>query len=153
MNTATNDRPVGDTDALNSLLRSEMTAVEIYTHALGQFDDQLVIADLQRIRDEHSRAVRELRDHVVRTGGRPTDGIESDEMSTTALHRGENEISPATVLAALRQREEYGLCEYEAALESEAMHPDCERTIRTDLLTACRNHVEKLNRLLGGMNR
>lgn len=144
------DVQASNTEALNALLRSEMSAVDTYTEAMGKFNDQLVIADLQKIRDEHSRAVRELRDHVVRSGGRPSDAPRAWGMFASALEGETSEVSPATVLAALRQGEECSVCEYEAALERE-MHPDCQRTIRTDLILACRNHVEELNRLLGGM--
>jgi len=150
MNTTLTDEQTSDTETLNALLRSEMSAVETYTEAMGKFNDQLVIADLQKIRDEHSRAVRELRDHVVRSGGRPSDGPKAWGVFISAIGGEKSAVSPATVLAALRQGEECSMSEYEAALEKE-MHPDCQRMIRTDLIMACRNHVEELNRLLGGM--
>ncbi len=73
MSTALDELHTCDTGALNLLLQSEMSAVETYTHAMGQFDDPALIGDLQKIRDEHSRAVRELRDHVVTYGGVPAD--------------------------------------------------------------------------------
>ena len=150
---ATIDHPHGcDTDAINVLLRGEMSAVETYTNALGKFDDQLVIADLQKVRDEHSRAVRELRDHVLQFGGRPAESTGPWGTFTAAVTTAAKAIGPATVLAALRQGEEHGISEYESALENEHIHPDCHRMIRVDLLPACRKHVEELNRLLGGMD-
>ena len=150
---ATIDEPRGcDTDALNALLRGEMSAVETYTQALGKFDDSAVIADLQKIRDEHSRAVRELRDSVVRFGGRPAESAGPWGAFTNAVTATAKSVGPATVLAALRQGEEYGISEYESALENEHIHPDCQRMIRTDLLAAGRKHVEELDRLLGGMD-
>jgi hypothetical protein len=150
---ATINEPRGcDTDALNSLLRGEMAAVETYTQALGKFDDLAVIADLQKIRDEHSRAVRELRDSVIRFGGRPAEGTGPWGAFTSAVTAAAKKVGPATVLAALRQGEEHGISEYEAALENEHIHPNCQRIMRTDLLSACRKHVEELNRLLGGMD-
>ncbi len=150
---ATIDEPRGcDTGALNALLRGELSAVETYTLAMGKFDDPLVIADLQKVRDEHGRAVRELRDHVVRFGGKPADGSGAWGSFTAAVTATAKAIGPATVLAALRQGEEHGISEYVAALENEHIHPDCQQLIRTDLLPACRKHVEELNRLLGGMD-
>ena len=141
-----------DTDALNALLRGEMSAVETYTQALGKFDDLLVIADLQKIRDEHGKAVRTLRDLVIRFGGRPAESTGPWGTFTSAVTATAKAIGPATVLAALRQGEEHGILEYEAALENEHIHPDCLRTIRADLLPVCRKHIEELNRLLGGMD-
>ena len=150
---ATTDHEHGcDIDALNSLLRGEMAAVETYTQALGQFDDQTVIADLQKIRDEHSKAVRELRDLVIGFGGHPAASTGPWGAFTTAVTTTAKAIGPATVLAALIQGEEYDISEYEAALENVHIPTDCQRAIRTDLLPACRKHIEELNRLLGGMS-
>lgn len=148
---ATIDQPNGcDTDALNALLRGELSAVETYTRAMSTFDDLELIADLQQIRDEHSRAVRELRDRVVAFGGTPADSSGVWGAFTAAVGDGAEAVGAATVLAALRQGEEYGATEYEAALENDGIHLECQRAIRADLLPAARRHVEELNRLLGG---
>ena len=141
-----------DTEAINLLLRGEMSAVDTYTQALEKFDDQLVIADLQKIRDEHSKAVRELRDHVIQFGGRPAEPAGPWGTFTSAVTAAAKAVGPATVLAALRQGEEHSVLEYEAALENEHIHPNCQRTIRTDLLSAGRKHIDELDRLLGGMD-
>lgn len=146
------DEPRGcDTEALNALVRGELSAVETYTRALGAFDDPLVIADLQKVRDEHSKAVRELRDRVIQFGGQPAEA--GDPWGPFAATGGAKALGPATVLAALRQGEELGASEYEAALENEHIHPECLRLIRADLLTARRRHIDELNRLLGGSGR
>jgi len=140
-----------DTALLGTLLRNEMAAVEVYTQVMGTFDDEFVIADLQRIRDEHRRSVRELRDHVA--------GLGLALSADAALLRGDTAVnppaktsSPVTALALLRQSEEQGIIEYEAALESDGIHPDCLCAIRTALLPARRRHVEELDRILGGMD-
>jgi len=140
-----------DTDALNTLLRIEIAAVETYNRAVAAVADELVIADLQKIRDEHSRAVRELRDRVVWFAGQPAEGAKPwDEFASVV--RGVQVVAPARALAALRVGEEHGIGEYEAALENTDIHADCHRLIRTDILPVCRRHVEDLNRLLGGTN-
>jgi len=134
-----------DTALLGTLLRNEMAAVEVYTQAMGTFDDEFVIADLQRIRDEHRRSVRELRDHITGLGL----ALSAD---AAAVSPPTKTTSPVTALALLRQSEEQGIIEYEAALESDGIHPDCLRVIQTGLLPARRRHVEELDRLLGGMD-
>jgi len=149
MSTATHEPQTCDTDALNSLLRGELSAVETYTQALGKFDDHALIADLQKIRDEHSRAVRELRDHVIMFSGQPAEGSGPWGTFTAAVTATAKAMGPATVLAALRQGEEHGISAYEDALHNPDIHPDCHRMILTDLLPACRKHVEELNHLLG----
>ena len=150
MSTATHEPHTCDTAALNLLPRREMSAVETYTHAMGQFDDPALIADLQKIRDEHSRAVRELRDHVVTFGGVPARGTGVWGTFTAAAAPTAKAIGPATVIAALRQGEEQGIGAYEDALTNEMIHPDCHRNIRSDLLPDPHKHVEELNNTLGG---
>jgi len=152
MTTTMHDPLTCDTTALNALLRGEMAAVETYTQALGLCGDDEMIADLQKIRAEHSRAVRVLRDQIVQFGGLPTEspGPWSGFASTVAGFA--KVIGPATALAALRQGEEHGISGYEAALENEDINPECHQIIRTELLAAGQKHVEELNRLLGGMN-
>jgi hypothetical protein len=151
MNTATDEPTPCDTDALNCLLQGELSAVETYTQALGKFDDQELIADLQKIRDDHSRAVRELRDHVIAFGKLPADSSPGPWGAfTAAVTATTKAVGPATVLAALRQGEEHGRNTYTDALENDDIRPECHHTIRASLLTACNRHVEELNQLLGG---
>jgi len=141
-----------DTALLGTLLRNEMAAVEVYTQVMAAFDDEFVIADLQRIRDEHRRSVRELRDHVAGLGLALSGNAALLRSDTAAGSPPAKTSSPVTALALLRQSEEQGIIEYEAALESDGIHPDCLRVIRTGLLPARRRHVEELDRLLGGMD-
>ncbi len=148
MSTATYEPMTCDFDALNALLCGELSAVETYTQAMGRFDDQALIADLQKIRDEHSRSVRELRDHVIMFGGVPAESPGPWGAFTAAVIA--TALGPATVLAALRQGEEHGRSAYEESLNNDDIHPECHRMIRTDLLYACIRHVEVLNQLLGG---
>jgi hypothetical protein len=149
MSQSQHEMPAIDTETLQTLLNGELAAVETYTQVMSTFDDEIVIADLQKIRDEHRRSVRELRDHIVGLGLRPAGSGISNPQTVRAPA---NIVGPAMVLAMLRQGEEQGITGYEAALESEGIHPDCLRTIRCALLPACRRHVEQLNLLLGGMS-
>lgn len=152
MDATIRDSETCDKAALNSLIRGEMAAVETYTQALGKIDDQVVITDLQKIRDEHSRAVRELRDRLVQFDGVPAESPGVWGAFASAVTGAAKLVGPSTALAALRQGEEHGIGEYEAALENADIHPDCHQLIRADLLPACRKHVDELNRLLGGMD-
>jgi len=150
MSTAIHDPMTCDTDAMNSLLRGELSAVETYTQAMSKFDDQALIADLQMIRDDHSRAVRELRDHIIMFGGIPADSAGVWGAFTAAVTATAKALGPATVLAALRQGEEHGQSEYEEALHNDGINPECHRMIRTDLFPGCTKHIEALNNMLGG---
>src|SRR5262245_46335753 len=62
-------------DALNSLLRGELSAVETYEQALSKVEEfPVAVRELRRIRDEHRAASATLRDHVVKFGGTPAAG-------------------------------------------------------------------------------
>ena len=152
MNTTTYDPLTCDAAALNALLRGEMAAVEAYTQSLGLFCDDEMIAGLQKIRDEHSRAVRLIRDRVVQLGGVPAEksgarSVFGAEASVTKVY------GPTTALAALRLGEEHITSEYESALTDADIGPDCHPMIQTELLAPTQKHIDELNRLLGGLNR
>ena len=140
-----------DTDALNALLRGELSAVETYGQAMTKFEDQTVLADLEKAREDHAHAARVLREKVVRFGGQPADSGGPWAAFASAVTGGAKAVGPATALSALRSGEEQEVNEYEGALDNDRVHPDCKEVIRTDLLPRCKRHVEELNRLMGGM--
>jgi len=152
MQTSTQHNQACDTEALNSLLRGEAAAAETYTQAMGKFDDQQVLATLQRIRDEHGRAALVWRDRLTQFGGAPADEPGAWGTFASSAADAAKVIGPCVVLAALKQGEEQGVAQYEATLENQDVHPDCHQLIRTDVLPACRKHVAELDRLLGGMD-
>jgi len=150
MNTTMYDPLTCDTTALNALLRGEMAAVEAYTRALGLFGDDELIADLQKIRDDHSRAVRLLRDRIVQLGGVPAENSGAWNAFGASATKV---IGSTTALAALRQSEEHIVSEYEVALTDADISPDCHPMIQVDLLAPTQKHVDELSRLLGGSGR
>jgi hypothetical protein len=135
-----------DPGALDSLLRCELSAVETYDQAIMQFEDAHVLADLQRIREDHARAVLSLRGKVAEFGGQPMESPGPWSTFTTIT-----EMSRTLGLAALKQGEEHTINEYEESLRSENVNPECKELIRVDLLPCDKAHVEKLDRLMGGM--
>lgn len=150
MNAETYDPLTTGTDVMNGLLQNELSAVETYTHAIGLFDDPTAIIELQKIRDEHRRAERELRECVVLANGAPAPSPGLWPAFSATAAPGAKAVGCATVLAALRQCEEFAIGAYEDALSHEDIHADCHRLIGGELLPATRNHVDELNRLLGG---
>lgn len=135
-------------DELQSLLRGEMSAVETYTQAIKKFDDSEVISDLQELRADHDRAVRKLRDHIVRFGGTPSEGSGVWGTFAQAVTGVAKAMGPATALAALRRGEEHGIGEYEEALDREGLPAECDALVRSELLPACRAHVSRLDALV-----
>jgi hypothetical protein len=135
-----------DTNALNSLLRCELSAVETYEQAITKFEDQHALADLEEIREDHAHAVVRLRERVSHFGGQQVESPGPWPAYTASAG------TPSLSLAALRQGEQHTINEYEMALQNEAVNPECKNMIRGDLLPHDKVHVEKLDRLMGGMD-
>lgn len=147
----TQAQATGDTNTLNSLLRGELSAVETYDQAMQKFEDQHILADLRKIREQHAHGAGLLREQVKKSGVEPSEGSGPWGSFAAAVTGEAKVVGPATALCALRQGEEHGINEYEDALKNEKVNPECQDFIRTDLLPRCRWHVEELNRLMGGM--
>src|SRR5437879_13880124 len=62
-----------DLDALNELLRGEMSAAETYDLAIRKFRGHQGIDELQIIRDEHAASAAFLRDRILAHGGEPSE--------------------------------------------------------------------------------
>jgi hypothetical protein len=149
MNDTIEEPLASDAEAVNALLRGELAAVEVYTSVLGIFADEAVIAELQAIRADHRRAVRHVRDCLVDMGAHPADG--AGVWGGFGPGAGQaRALGPAATLALLQQAEENAITTYAAALERAGLSVECLRVVQTEVLPACRRHVEELNRLLGG---
>jgi hypothetical protein len=134
---------VSDTEALNTLLRAELSAVESYGRVIPDFEGVPAAPDLHHIRDTHAEAAAVLRDRVLRLGGVPADGSGPWGAFSAAL-------GPATVLKALQEGERHGVGEYEAVLTDDRLDPESADVIRSQLLPRCREHVLELDRLMAG---
>jgi hypothetical protein len=132
-----------DTEALNTLLRGELAAIESYAQAISAFEGQRAAVELHRLRDAHAEAAGVLRELIVRFGATPADGSGPWSSFTTAL-------GPATVLRALHEAEQHAVGEYEAVLTGDRTDPDAAQVIRTQLLPRGREHVLDLDRLMAG---
>ena len=136
-----------DVDALNKLLRGELSAVETYDQAIGKFENKPGANDLRRIREEHNRAAGEIRNRVAQFGGKPSESSGAWGTFATAVTGAAKAMGPETVLAALKKGEEHGISEYEEALNNKDVNAECKELFRSDLLPKCRTHVSELDRL------
>ena len=146
---AVENRPAGacDANALAALLRCELAAVATYDEAMEKFEDPHALDDLQKIREDHARAVDLLRDTVARNGGRDVESPGPWPSFEAAV----GDMSRAVAFAALKQGEQHSVNEYELALENNDLNPECKALIRSELLPRDREHVERIDRLMGGM--
>jgi hypothetical protein len=139
-----------DTEALNTLLRGELSAVESYDRAVPGFEGQPAAAELHRLRAAHAEAVVVLRDRVIHAGGTPADGAGAWGAFTAVVTGAAQAVGPATVLRALQEGENHGASEYEDALTGDRLDPDTANLIRARLLPLCQEHLLHLDRLLAG---
>jgi uncharacterized protein (TIGR02284 family) len=141
----------GDVDALNVLLRGEISAVETYTQGINKFSDpadRTASNVLTRLRDEHTRSVETLRSRIVSHGGTPSDGSGVWGAFTTAVEGAAKLIGPQTALAALKQGEQIGLDDYESALKKEDVSTEFKFLIRNELMPRCQEHIKTLDQLI-----
>jgi uncharacterized protein (TIGR02284 family) len=136
-----------DAEALNSLLRGEISAAETYDLAIGQFEGKADAVELRRIRDEHHAAMSMLRDRVREAGGEPADDSGAWGTFASVLTGAAMAFGAKPVLKALKQGEEHGISAYQKAINSD-ISAESRRLIENELLPLCRQHVTSL-KLLG----
>ena len=141
----------GIVEALNSLLRGEISAVDTYEQALSKFDQPEHKTTLTHVRDEHTAAVGILRDHVRTHGGEPSTGSGPWGTFASLVTGAAKVVGPQSVLAALKQGEEHGISQYEKALDTDTLPAECKNLIRTDLLPRCRKHLTQLSSMISSL--
>ncbi len=142
---ATTTTTTTDVDALNSLLRGEMSAIETYRQALAKAESGT--GDLQRFAKDHRDAADQLWQHVERHGGKPSEGSGAWGSWAQAVEGTAKLFGTAAALKALKEGEEHGLKEYESALENKEMAPEC-LTLLRDLAAKQREHISGLDRMI-----
>jgi uncharacterized protein (TIGR02284 family) len=105
-------------DALNSLLRGEISAVETYDQALQKLnDDASITSQLSDCRSSHEERVRLLRSEVTRLGGAPATGSGPWGTFAKLVEGGAKAFGKAAAIAALEEGEDHGLKQYRDDLQ------------------------------------
>jgi hypothetical protein len=116
MNNVTNTKE-STLDALNDLLRGELSAVESYDKALPAVDEQPnVRADLQDCRASHEARAERIRAAIVQAGGEPANASGAWGMFARTVAGGSRALGWKTVIRTLEEGEDHGLEEYKDAL-------------------------------------
>lgn len=131
----------------NGLLRGELSAIETYDQVIDKFAGQSETSELVRIRDEHRGAVERLRANVVKMGGTPTDDSGAWGTFANAITSIANLLGDDSAISTLKQGEEHGQRDYEAALNDKDVLPECRQMIRDELLPKVCEHIAKLDTL------
>ena len=143
--TTTTMTPTTDLDALNEMLRGEISAIETYRQALETAEAGT--QDLHHFAKDHRHAADQLRHHVEQHGGKPSEGSGAWGSWAKMVEGTAKLFGNAASLKALKEGEEHGLKEYQSALENKDMAPECITLIR-NLAAKQQEHITALDRLI-----
>lgn len=133
-------------DNCNALLRGELAAIETYTQAIKIFGFDAGGESLQGIRADHIANAESLRELVVECGGEPATSSGPWGAFATSVEGVATMLGKSPALMILKQGEEYGLSQYEEALQEEELRETVKNLIRDTLLPAQREHLVELKR-------
>ncbi len=137
-----------DIDALNQLLRGEISAVETYDQAIEKLAGKPAASEVRRMRDHHAQAVATLNNEVANRGGEPTTTSGSWGTFAGVVTGAAKLLGPETVLTTLKKGEEHGVKEYEEAIAKDGVSESCKTMVRTKFLVKCRQHAAQLDALI-----
>lgn len=138
----------GTLQALDSLVKEEMSAVETYRQALEKVADQPGADELARIEAEHEEAVTELRGKISQEGQAPSDSSGTWGVWAKAVEGGAKVFGNKAAIKALKEGEEHGVKRYQEVLEEPGLDPEVRELISAKLLPRTRSHIPVLDRFL-----
>jgi uncharacterized protein (TIGR02284 family) len=135
-------------ETLNRLLRGELSACETYQQAMSKAGADPGVAELRRIHEEHRDAANTLRKHIHEHGDKPDQGSGAWGAFAKAVEGTAKVFGNAAAFKALKEGEEHGIKDYEAALKEGVLPPECKELIQSRLLPQTRSHVPVLDKLI-----
>lgn len=140
-----------DISQLNSLLRGEMSALETYRQAREKVGETGFGAEeMRQLQIEHRDAADSLWHHIEQHGGSPSEGSGAWGTFAKAVEGVAKIFGDTAALKALKEGEEHGLKDYQAALEDKNLPADCQALIR-GLMEKQRAHIGVLDRLMASL--
>ncbi len=133
---------------LNSLLRGELAATETYQQAIAKMDGTSDVGDLRRIHIEHREAANTLRQHIHECGGKPDQGSGAWGTWARFVEGTAKVFGQNAALKALKEGEQQGVKDYEAALKGGELADECRNLINTKLLLQTHEHIAALERMM-----
>jgi hypothetical protein len=141
--TATGTTP----ETLKSLLQGEMSAVETYEKALTKVNGAPEGAQLRQLYADHTQAVNVLRDLLIRYNGEMPSSSGMWGSFAKAVQATANLFGDTAALKTLKEGEEHGIKDYEAALNNPSVAADV-KAVSRDLRTRCESHIPVLDALI-----
>jgi len=120
-------------DALNSLLRGELAAVEAYEQVLQKFADD-ALPTLEENCEDHRRRVPLLTSRIQQLGGSHVVSSGAWGVLTSAIEAGAQLFGKDMAFEALESGEDTGLDDYRKVLNE--LDPESQNLVRRELLPA-----------------
>jgi len=136
---------------LNSLLRVEISATEMFRSAMDKLADskpptQQNVAVLRDVRNEHTRCSNALRERIYELGGDPVDTAGPWGVWARFAIGAAKLLGDISTLRSLKEAEEHGLKEYRNSLnELDSLSRDM---IETRLIPHREKHIELIEQLI-----
>jgi bacterioferritin (cytochrome b1) len=140
---------------LNSLLRGEISAAETYRMAIEKISAGSEAAALGNvglltsIQEDHERAAHTLRDRIAELGGEPSDSSGAWGAWAASVQGTMNLFGDSSALKSLKEGEEHGLKDYEAAVDE--MDATSAQLVHNQLIPSQQKHISILNQLISGV--
>jgi rubrerythrin len=134
-------------DALNSLLRGEISAAETYTQALKKVEGTPAAVTLETLRKDHVEAANVLKRHVTARGEKNDTSSGAWGAFAKSVEGTAKLLGNKTALKALKEGEEHGVKSYERVLEKKDIDPTVKAAI-SPLLARQRGHLPQIDSLV-----
>jgi uncharacterized protein (TIGR02284 family) len=138
-------------EALNKLLKNELSASETYQQAVDKLKENVSLGEaehLQPIYEAHKDAIASLQALIQRLGGTPCEDSGAWGAWAKIVLEGANMLGKKVVLKALQEGEKSGAEDYEKVLQDTELSSDVRALIETKLLPEQHSHIRTLDRLL-----
>jgi uncharacterized protein (TIGR02284 family) len=134
-------------DALNSLLRGEISAAETYTQALKKVAGTPAAVTLETLRKNHVDAANVLKRHVQAQGEKNETSSGAWGTFAKSVEGTAKLLGNKAALKALKEGEEHGVKSYERVLEKKDIDPAVKAAI-SPLLARQRGHLPHIDSLV-----
>lgn len=138
---------------LDTLLQSELAAIEAYTQALGKISDRHAADVLKECQKSHVERRDTLRNAIVNMGEKPTESAGPWGAIAKMVTKGATNLGDKAIIAALEEGEDIGADDYEWFLVN--MHGNHRKLVKEFIVPEQQATHEKLaqlaNEKLGGV--
>ena len=139
-------------EALHSLLRAELSALETYRHVLAKADNPALAVPVKKILEDHRESATMLGAQIEESGGDPHQPASTwKNIDLLAAELSRNPLRDPVALKALLEGEEQDELTYEGVLHREELDRDSREMVERMLLPRTRAHISALERLLCAM--